>query len=378
MRIKQIKHIQNAIKSINPDRVGYEIMSDKAQILAFRINSLDIRAMNILKQDALSLNAEVTTPRDAILGKNKSYDCVLFGSKKALKLLAKKLQIQPFGLREIGRDLRKFLNKEHDYSHKIMSIVNVDSNSFYKSFGVKDAIDEIYKNIELGADIIDIGAVSTRPGSSLVESSIELERLDSIFKEIRNIKTEIPFSIDTYNASVAARALDSGFSIINDISGNVESMLEILSANKHASYILTHIKGTPENMQNNCEYENLILDIDRYFEERLEILSKSGIDRVILDVGIGFGKSASQNVELLRELRHFRHFRLPLLIGASHKSFLAVISKDDSKERLEQTLIAHFFALQNGANIIRVHDLEAHKKMIRMFDEFIEPKQKVR
>lgn len=370
MRLERIKNLNEEMREIQPDNIGYRIMKDKTQILGFKIENLKLQAMQILKQDALSLNAELVTPRDAILCEKKGYDCLLFGSPKALKLLITKMQMQPFGLKALSKELKKILQPPKEFKKSIMSVINVDSDSFYKHFDVKNAITEIHKHIELGADIIDIGAVSTKPGSMLIQPEVELERLNKIFKEVVKLNTKTQFSIDTYNQEVAKVALQHGFNIINDISGNVENMLEVLQQCPKTTYILTHIQGNPTNMQENCKYQNLILDIDTYFEEKLKILSSIRHSKVILDVGIGFAKTPLQNVEILTKLSHFKRFNKPLLIGASHKSFLRKILQDSDVEQLEATLITHFIALQNGANILRVHDLISHKKILQLFEVF--------
>lgn len=380
MRLERITNINHAMQTIAPDNIGYRIMRDKAQILAFKISNLKLQAMQILKQEALSNNAELAVPKNAALCRDEMYECLLFGTPKALKRLAHKLQIQPFGLKTISKEIKAFLHTPKDYGRKIMGIINVDSKSFYQEFDSKQALQQIHKYIELGIDIIDIGAASTRPGAEYVESEIEIKRLMPIFNEIKNVKCKTKFSIDTYNEKTAKKALECGFSIINDISGKPESMLNALKTYPNASYILTHIQGTPLTMQSHCNYDNLILDIDTFFREKIQYLMEHDFKNIILDVGIGFAKNMEQNNALLAQLNHFRHFNLPLLIGASHKSFLTKIlesslsgqkilaSNLNNKAGLPATLLAHYIAWQHGANIIRVHDVEAHLEMLHIME----------
>ncbi|RDU66111.1 dihydropteroate synthase [Helicobacter didelphidarum] len=370
MRLERIKNLNIEMLQAKPDSIGYKIMKDKTQVLGFNIANLKLQAMQILKQEALSIGAELVTPRDAILCRKKAYDCMLFGTPKALKLLVIKIQMQPFGLKALGKELKHFLKPYHERKKMIMSVVNVDSQSFYKHFNATDAIQEIYRNIELGADIIDIGAVSTQPNAPFIEAKVELKRLEPIFKEITTINNKPQFSIDTYNKEVAKIALECGFTMINDVSGKPENMLEILQQYPNATYILTHTRGGPNTMHKYCEYKNLILDIDKFFTEQLRMLDKHSCKNIILDVGIGFAKTFEQNIELIAKLAHFKHFHKPLLIGASHKSFLRKILKSDNKKQLEASLIAHFIALQNGADIIRVHDLESHQIMLQLYHSF--------
>lgn len=380
MRLERVVNINEEMKGIDPDNIGYRIMKDKTQILAFKISNLKLQAMQILKQEALSNGAELATPKHAALCKEEEYNCLLFGTPKALKNLATKMQMQPFGLKAMAQEIKIFLHKQKDYGRKIMGIINVDSKSFYKEFNSKQAIQQIHKYIELGIDIIDIGAASTRPGANYVESEVEVKRLLSIFNEIKNINCKSQFSIDTYNEATAKMALECGFNIINDISGKPECMINILQSYPHASYILTHIQGTPLTMQSHCNYNNIILDIDAFFTEKIQYLIEHNCKNIILDVGIGFAKDMQQNSKLIMQLSHFKHFKLPLLIGASHKSFLTKILESSlsgqqilkenlqNKAGLSATLIAHYLAWQNGANIIRVHDVEAHLEMLNIIE----------
>ncbi len=380
MTLERVSNINEAMRAIEPDSIGYKIMKEKAQILAFKISNLKLQAMQILKQDALSNGAELVTPKDAILCKKQYYDCLLFGTPKTLQKLLTKLKMQPFGLKKIAQELNIFLQKQKDFGRKIMGIINVDSNSFYQEFNSTDAIKQLYQYLELGIDIIDIGAASTRPGAPYIESTIELQRLAPLFEEIKNLKTQTQLSIDTYNEAVAMHALACGFNIINDISGKPESMIKALQSYPNASYILTHIQGTPLDMQQHCNYKNLILDIDTFFTQKIAYLMEHSCKNIILDVGIGFAKDMQQNITLITQLQHFKHFGLPLLIGASHKSFLTKIleSKPNGqkilaynkhhKAGLPATLIAHFMAWQHGANIVRVHDVKEHIEMLHIME----------
>ncbi|WP_285818333.1 dihydropteroate synthase [Helicobacter bilis] len=335
MKIERVTNINEAMKSVEPDNIGYKIMKEKTQILAFKIEQLKLQAMQILKQDALSNGAELVTPKDAILCQKTHYDCLLFGTQKALKLLISKMQMQPFGLKTIAQELKIFLQPQEDYGRKIMGIINVDSNSFYKEFSSKEAIRQIYHYIDLGIDYIDIGAASSRPGAKYIESKVELERLKPILKEIKRLDTKAQFSIDTYNEETAKIAVEHGFSIINDISGKPENMIKVLQENPHVSYILTHIQGTPKTMRKHCKYKNLILDIDAFFTKKIAFLKEHNCSNIILDVGIGFAKDMQQNINLIHQLKHFKHFNLPLLIGASHKSFLTRILESQPFGRVQ-------------------------------------------
>lgn len=404
MRLQLLKNL-NEIKNIAPDSIGKKIMIEKAGMLFFKIEKLHRVGVNILKQDALSLGADLVTPREAILGESESYDCILIGNIKSIKILSKKLMMQPFGLKELGRDLRVFLRglniekgtfrqslesenskealdsinnlKYNSYnqilqntlSHKltIMAIVNINSNSFYTEFkNDSEAINHIYELMKNNVDIIDIGAVSSRPGSPKIGADIELKRLKNIFNEIRSNNLKAIFSIDTYNPIVASEAIEASFSIINDISGNIEGFIPLLKENNNIYYVLTHIVGNPQDMQQYCNYDNVVLDIDSYFESRLEALACLNIKNVILDVGIGFAKNTLQNIELIKHLRHFKRFSKPLLVGLSNKSMIkSILSSENIDLNIANlniaSLIAGIEAFRNGADILRVHSLNEYK-----------------
>lgn len=258
-----------------------------------------------------------------------------------------------------------------DFSKKtyIMGILNVTPDSFSdgglyfdKSIAIKRAI----QMVEDEADIIDIGGESTRPGSEPVTIEEELRRvipvIEALAKEIR-----IPISIDTYKSEVAKRALDVGASIINDISGLRfdPEMVRVVSEYK-VPVVIMHIKGTPKNMQVNPVYEALIPEIIDYLRASIRLAMNSGIpeDRIIIDPGIGFGKTFDHNLEIINKLREFTFLEKPILIGPSRKAFIGKILGDvPVTDRLEGTAVAVAISIMNGANIIRVHDV---KEMVRV------------
>lgn len=258
-----------------------------------------------------------------------------------------------------------------DFSKKtyLMGILNVTPDSFSDGgqyFDKSAAIKRACQMVEEGADIIDIGGESTRPGSEPVPLQEEIARTIPVIEEISK-KIKVPVSIDTYKAEVAKKALDAGASIVNDISGlrfDLE-MPKVVSKYK-VPVIIMHIKGMPKNMQANPQYEALIPEIMDYFRESIRLAVESGIaeDKIIIDPGIGFGKTLDHNLEIIKNLHEFTLLEKPLLVGVSRKAFIGKILGDaPASERLEGTAAAVTISILNGANIIRVHDVKEMKKV---------------
>jgi len=258
----------------------------------------------------------------------------------------------------------------------IMGILNVTPDSFYdggRYIKLEDALKRALEMIEEGADIIDVGGESTRPFSEPASTYEELKRVIPVIEHIR-AQTDIPISIDTYKSEVAKEALCAGADIVNDISGFGfdEKMAETV-ARFNAYAVIMHIKGTPRDMQLNPYYDDVIGEIIEYFKERLNFALSSGIERekIILDPGIGFGKRVEDNLKIIKELRRFKEFGLPLLIGTSMKSFIGHVTGSDVNERVEGTLASIAISIWNGADIVRVHDVKKAKKVIKLVDAVI-------
>jgi dihydropteroate synthase len=263
-----------------------------------------------------------------------------------------------------------------DFSKKtyIMGVLNVTPDSFSDAglyFDKSAAIERGIQMVEEGADIIDIGGESTRPGSEQITNEEELKRtipvIEALAREIR-----IPISIDTYKSEIARRALDAGASIVNDISGLRfdPKMPEVVYQND-VPIVIMHIKGTPRDMQQNPQYEALIPEIMDYLRAGITIARKAGIpdDKMVIDPGIGFGKTYEDNVKIIHHLYEFTFFKKPILIGPSRKAFIGKILGDvPVTDRLEGTAAAVSISIMNGANIIRVHDVKEMVKVAKVAD----------
>ncbi len=272
--------------------------------------------------------------------------------------------------------IQNIIKSFNDQSSKtlIMGIVNVTPDSFSdggKYFTLESAYEHSKNLIKDGADIIDIGGESSRPGSKPINFEIELERTIPLISKIRSNFPEVIISIDTTKSEVAEQAILSGANIINDISGLSFDKNMIKVASKYdVLLVIMHMQGKPETMQESPYYNNLIDDINSFFEERIQYATQFGIQKnqIILDPGIGFGKSYEDNFKLINQLEKFNGFKLPILIGPSRKSFIGVALNEEPESRLEGTLAAVAAGILRGAQIVRVHDVKEIRKVAKIID----------
>jgi len=255
-----------------------------------------------------------------------------------------------------------------------MGIINVTPDSFFdggKYFNFQKAVDHAFRLIDEGADILDIGGESTRPGAEPVSIDEELRRVIPVIEAISK-RISIPISIDTYKARVAEEAIKAGATIINDISGlRFDPAMSAIASKYKVPVIVMHIKGTPKDMQKNPYYEALIPEIIEYLRDSVIIAKQAGVDEnmIIIDPGIGFGKLPEHNLTIIKNLREFSNLGKPLLIGVSRKSFIGkVLNESLPEKRLEGTASAVAISVINGANIVRVHDVGFMAKVVKMAD----------
>jgi len=251
-----------------------------------------------------------------------------------------------------------------------MGVLNANDDSFYSQsrFSHNDALDKIEGMIQEGADIIDIGAVSSRPGSDRVNENEELERLKPILDVMyaHNIQDSIQLSLDSYSPLCISYALERGFHIINDITGLENDKVCKLVGEYKAKAVVMHMQGNPQTMQENPSYENLLKEVEDFFKERIIKAERFNINNLVLDVGIGFGKSLEDNISLIKNISYFKGLGKELLIGASRKSMINLISPAQAENRLPGTLALHLKAFDNGASIIRAHDVKEHVQAFKV------------
>ena len=251
----------------------------------------------------------------------------------------------------------------------IMGIINMTPDSFFdggKYNSCDKALVKIENMLDQGASIIDIGGCSTRPGSESISISEEWNRIEKIIKQSIKFFPKIIISVDTFRSDIAKRALIEGASIINDISGgSYDSNMYKVVSNFKAPYVLMHLRGIPINMMKKTNYENLMVELLKYFSKKIKRLNKFGINDVILDPGFGFAKDYNQNYDILKNLSLLKKFNLPILVGLSRKSFVKKKFGSSDKDSLNGTIKLNKIAVDNGASILRVHDIKENLFLIR-------------
>ncbi|EHM10303.1 dihydropteroate synthase [Thermanaerovibrio velox DSM 12556] len=380
------------LASIGADMRSLPFFSKKKQVLCLGFKDLDFRAANAIKQEMLARGGDAVVHRGAICGSVDRSSVIILGTLGQLQSLAEKLNLMPyFGLQEVRDSLIKALRGmgirrwslplpggrtlEMGDHTKVMGIINLTPDSFFeasRSNGVERCLKTAEEMLSHGADVLDLGAESTRPGSDPVSPEEELERLINPLRAIRHRFPEAVISVDTYKSTTAAACAEEGADIINDISGlTFDPQMAGTVAKSQCALVLMHIKGRPKDMQKDPSYQDLFGEIIDFFESQIDHAKKAGIeeDRIILDPGIGFGKKPSHNLEILRHTEAFSTLGRPLLIGASRKSTIGLATgAEDPAERLEGTLAVTALCAMKGVPLVRVHDVKENVKTIKMIN----------
>jgi dihydropteroate synthase len=347
------------------------------------LEGVKIYIANILKQTMLSFGGDVAVHRGVIAGSVDYSDCVLMGDLRHYRKLVEKLHAQP-GMREVvemicaqvfGRRTDLELKLGEGLAHwetrpVIMGILNVTPDSFSDGGTHLDpvaAVDHGLAMIEAGAQIIDIGGESTRPGAAEVPWEVEIARVIPVIERIA-AQSSVPISIDTKKAAVARHALDKGARIINDVSALSDPRMMSLAAESGAGVVLMHMRGTPETMQADTSYAAILSEIYDFLEERINTCLASGIARqsIVIDPGIGFGKDISGNLSLIKHIGDFSSLGVAVMIGHSRKTFIGQTLETPVDDREEGTDAVSAWAMLEGVDIIRVHDVKRAFKVRTM------------
>ncbi|WP_319369945.1 dihydropteroate synthase [uncultured Ilyobacter sp.] len=363
-------------------------MAEKSIFRNLKIKNVDLRSANVIKQISLSVGADVSVAKELGELNVEMTDLVISANLSQYNRLYHKLVESRMNLKMMAEEIKNTLIKydskinpvviagqEFDFSKKsyVMGILNITPDSFSdggKNSSVEKAVKNAKKMVKQGAHIIDIGGESSRPGAEYVSAEKELDRiipvLERLVKEI-----DVPISIDTYKSTVAKECLKRGAHIINDISGlrGDREMAKVISE-AGAYCVLMHMQGTPETMQKNPEYDDLIDDLIYELKKSIDIGENAGIEshKIILDPGIGFGKTFEHNLEILNKLDEFRSLGKSILIGASRKKFIGEILESSVDERLEGSLAVAALSVSKGASILRVHDVKETAKVLKVAD----------
>lgn len=389
-RYHNLEEIKKNLHEIGVDPYGAKIMLPKANTFLIRLTSVSNIAANILKQEMLSLKAEAAIARGALTGKIKKTDILLIGQLTQFNALINKLKIQPFGLDRLAKELEENINNfiKDDFvlplkncslalskQTQIMGIINLTPDSFsgdglYREFS-NDYLDLALKKAQAlvteGANIIDLGGESSRPGAKNITVKEELRRTIPIVRLLAK-KIKVPISIDTAKPQVAKAALDAGAQIINDICGLTDPRMIKMASRYKAAVIIMHMLGNPRNMQKIITYRSLIEEIIIYLKRSIDFAQSAGIkpDKIIIDPGLGFGKTPEHNLRIIKQLADFKVLGKPILIGSSRKSFIAKILGSGLQNQSSGTLATCLIAAERGAHILRVHDVKVTSQFLKI------------
>jgi dihydropteroate synthase len=374
------------LAAIHVSSQGVEVMAPKAVGTTIKLTGVRVGAANILKQEMLAIGADAAVARGVVDGKVDTSDVILLGNPDKIRKLIHRLDYQTiFGLPKIQEFLRSVLPLMEDVLEwslpcrgrelhlpptHIMGIVNVTPDSFSdggKYLDPDKAVEHARELIDAGADILDLGAESTRPGSEPVDEATQIARLIPVITAIRTF-SDIPLSVDTTRAAVIHAALDAGADILNDVSAlrDDPAMTSLLASHLDVPVVLMHMQGVPRTMQEQPRYTDVLDEVLTFFAERIDYCALNGIDpqRIILDPGIGFGKTTEHNLVLLKHCRELMSLGRPVMIAHSRKRFIDAILHLPPERRDNATLAVSAYAATNGIPLVRVHDVRAHREAL--------------
>ncbi|HDH09821.1 MAG TPA: dihydropteroate synthase [Chloroflexi bacterium] len=400
-----LEGLRAEMEKIGADPEGIKIMAPKGILRAIKLEGVGYAAANILKQEMLAQGAEAAIAGDIYLGKRERTDVLLLGTLRHYRRLIPKLRAQPLkSLQAIADEIEEALARyegrtlgsmeiggrlfEWGKRTYIMGILNVTPDSFsgdgLLAAGdfVGAALAQAERFVEEGADILDVGGESTRPGSAPIPAEEELKRVMPVVERLAR-EFDIPISIDTYKAEVARRALDAGAHMVNDVWGlRMDPELAGLVAERGVPVVVMHNRSRPKDAVQEerlggryvgVEYEDLMADIIRELRGSVQIALDAGVawERIIVDPGLGFGKTVEQNLEIMDRLSELKVLGRPILVGPSRKSFIGYTLDLPPEERLEGTAATVALCIAHGADIVRVHDVREMVRVARMTDAIV-------
>ncbi|MBZ4688394.1 MAG: dihydropteroate synthase [Clostridiales bacterium] len=385
IKVRNSREAKYIIQRVGTDAAGINLMAPKAVHRLLFLEDVPVKIALILKQEMLAVGGDAAVARGVVSHEVEESNVLLMGTLKQYKNLVKKLHMQPFKLPKLAEDINTVLNNcEYKEPYEIpcgnyslsfgertlvMGILNVTPDSFSDGGKFNDpdiAIKRAKEMVEQGADIIDIGAESTRPGHTPVSAEEEIERLQPIIRELVK-EINVPISVDTYKAKTAEMALKAGAHIINDVWGfQKDPEIAAVVSQYGAPAILMH-------NQEGTEYKDLMGDIIKFLRKSINIAVKAGLpeDKIIIDPGIGFGKDTEQNLEVMARLDEFCCLGRPILLGTSRKSLIGNTLNLPVNERLEGTAATVTLGIAKGVDIVRVHDVEEIVRVVRMTDAMV-------
>jgi len=387
LRVNNKNQLQEEMRSIGADEIGIKLMLPKGEQLLIKIQNINLKSANIIKQEMLSKGGEAVLHKDVSRLTIEQSDIILIGTKKQFSEVIKKFKVQPFGLKQIGEELEKaIIANDEQFENKIlncrgkelalnqqtliMGILNITPDSFSdggKYFNIAEAVHHAKKMVEDGVDIIDIGGESTRPGHISISLDEELERVIPVVEALRK-ELSVPISIDTYKAEVAKKAIEAGADIINDVWGfKKDPEIANIAASLDVPVILMH------NREREAKYLSLMDDIVADLRESIDIALSAGVKptNIILDPGIGFAKAYEENLIVMNRLDEIVALGYPVLLGTSRKSMIGKTLNLPVVERVEGTAATVALGIAKGCKIMRVHDVKEMKRVAQMMDAMV-------
>ncbi len=379
--------LRAAFEALGVTPEGTARMLPKAEILFVQVEGATLVQANILKQEMLAAGGDAAVRRETVLGGEGRTDVILFGTRPAFEAMLRGLEGQPFSLPKLGRAVRSFLSRSLPPRWEmgrralpfrsfplVMGILNVTPDSFSDGGRFDNpaaAFERAAQMVSAGVDVIDVGGQSTRPYARPVSAAEEMDRVLPVVERIR-ASFDVPISVDTWYPEVARAALDAGADAVNDVTAlSSPAMLE-LAAERRCGVVLMHMKGTPGTMQDAPHYHRVVEEVAQFLLERAAAAEEAGVpsSAIVIDPGIGFGKTPEHNLQLLRRAADLRALGYRLLIGHSRKSFIGALTSRPVSERDPETLALSLLLASRGcADIIRVHDVESHVRALSFLEK---------
>jgi dihydropteroate synthase len=390
LSLKNRNEIADELRKIGVDPGGINKLTPKGVVRITKVSGLPSAAGHILKQTMLSIGGDVAVSHGSLTMRETTTDALIIGTENHYRRLIENLKLQPLDLSQLSARLEKalFASGENRFvlalgEHTLelgkrtllMGVVNVTPDSFSDGGDYLDpaeAADRCFQLVDDGADIVDVGGESTRPGAEAASEETELRRVMPVLERISG-KMKVPVSIDTVKPRVAREALSAGAAMVNDISGLRDPELVSVVSESGAAVIVMHMKGTPRTMQDNPHYDDLMGEIIAFLEERVGFAVASGVeeDKVLIDPGIGFGKTVDHNYQIIDRLEELRCLGRPIVVGPSRKSFIGKVVNAEAGQRVFGTAAAVTWCIANGADIVRVHDVKEMKQVAAVADRFL-------
>jgi len=390
LSLKNPNEIARELAKIGADPRGIEKLMPKGVVRFIKVKGLSAPAAHILKQTMLSIGGDVGVSYNSLTMRETTTDALIIGTETHYRRLVENLKAQPLNLGEVSGYIEQALSLSAKTRFRvplrdgvlevggrtlIMGVVNVTPDSFSDGGECLEpdrAAERCLQLVEDGADLLDVGGESSRPGAEEVTADQELRRVIPVLERISG-KIAVPVSIDTTKPLVARQALSAGASIVNDISGLRNEEMVSVVAEHRAAVIVMHMKGTPRTMQLDPQYDDLMTEIIEFLDDRIAFATSHGVpeDRILVDPGIGFGKTPDDNYCIINCLEELRCLGRPIVAGPSRKSFLAKVVKGTPRERVFATAAAVAWCIANGAHILRVHDVREMKQAAAIADKFM-------